>query len=183
MGRPKKIVEAQAPAPAEQTTQAVASKPKGRPRKVTVAPEVNPVSTQGQDLVDALVRAINLTKPEVKKTAVNRKPGSPWDPKDGSKKPKLKRTMYQHGILLEPAYLSVKEIELMNQLKVGRYLNNWVKIYRRRDHGIDIDYPVKTASQRMKLVSDFGVTSLEDLLSKCIAEAANPKPETSADQD
>lgn len=145
-------------------------------------------------LVDALAKAINLTKPIEKKTIMTRKPGDPWTPKDGTKKLKLKRKAYQHGILLDPDFMFNSEIDLFNKLKPGRFLGGWVKVYKRRDGGIDIDYPVKTASQRMRL-SNFGIveqrdengellkTGLQVLLEKCIAEAKNPKPDTSADTD
>ena len=139
--------------------------------------EETPVVVQpnsSADLINALVSAINLTKPTEKKTAVTRKPGSPWDPKDGSKKLKLKRKMYQHSIIMDPETLSNEEIDLLNKVKVGRYLGDLVKIYRRKDHGIDIDYPVKTASQRMRAASKFN--SLTNLLQQCVEEAKNPKP-------
>lgn len=134
-------------------------------------------------LVKALVQAIQLTKPVEKKTAANRIPRSPWDPTDGSKKPKLKRKMYQHAIMIDPDFISSEEIELLNKLKVGRYLGGWVRVYRRKDQGIDIDYPVKTASQRMKLFS-FGIKSFKELVERCIAEAANPvKEDAYQDED
>lgn len=149
--------------------------------EVPVDQPVVPAETSADALVKALVQAIQLTKPIEKKNAVNRKPGSPWDMKDGSKKPKLKRKMYQHGILIDPDILFPAEIELLNKVKVGRFLGNWVKIFRRKDHGIDIDYPVKTASQRMKSSGLF--RSLSELAEKCIEEAANPVKDTSYGDD
>lgn len=139
-----------------------------------------PVSTT--ELVNALVQAIQLTKPVEKRNAINRKPGSPWDPKDGSKKPKLKRKMYQHGILMDAEILSVEEIELCNKLKVGRFFGDWVKVYRRKDHGIDIDYPVKTNAQRIKSAGLFR-GDLAVLLRGCIEEAARPKPVENLDDE
>jgi hypothetical protein len=142
--------------------------------EVPVDQPVTPANTSAADLVNALVQAIQLTKPVEKKNAISRKAGSPWDTKDGSKKPKLKRKMYQHSILIDPDFHTPEEIELMNKLKVGRFCDGWVKVYRRKDHGIDIDYPVKTASQRMKLFRY--ATTFKGLLERCIEEAANPKP-------
>lgn len=141
----------------------------------TQAPAPN---TSVQDLVTALAQAIQLTKPVEKKTAVNRKPGSPWDPKDGSKKLKLKRKMYQHSIIIDPDFEDNETIDLMNKLKVGLFCDGWVKVYKRKDQGIDIDYPVKTASQRLKLFRY--ATTFKELLERCIAEAANP---VKVDQD
>ena len=143
-------------------------------KSTEVEAPAQPKDTGSADLVKALVEAISLTRPVEKKTAVNRKPGSPWDPKDGSKKLKLKRKMYQHSILIDPDFEDNETIELMNQLKVGRYCDGWVKVYRRKDHGIDIDYPVKTASQRLKLFKY--ANSFKSLLQRCIEEGKNPKP-------
>lgn len=133
------------------------------------------ISTIGMDqLAQALVKAIEATNPR-KKTAVNRKPGTPWHPKDGSPKLKLKRKHYQHGMILDQDMLSNEEVDLLNRLKVGIFMDGNVKVVRRRDKGIDIDYPVKTASQRLKLVNQYGVTSFSTLLQRCIDEASNPK--------
>lgn len=140
-------------------------------------------NTSAQELIAALVAAINLTKPIEKKTPNTRKPGSPWDPKDGSKKLKLKRKMYQHGIIMDPDFLDNEEIDLLNKLKVGRFVDGWVKVYRRKDHGVDIDYPIKTASQRVKLMGIIGGQGLKGLLTRCINEAANPKSTVDADGD
>lgn len=137
-----------------------------------------PDVTSANDLVKALVQAINLTKPVEKKNAGNRKPQSPWDPKDGSKKLKLKRKMYQHAILIDPDMIPNDEIALLNKLKVGRFVDGWVKVFRRKDHGIDIDYPVKTASQRMKLSSQYGIRNFKELLERCIADSALPAKDT-----
>lgn len=136
----------------------------------TQAPTLDTTGFSAEDLVKALVQAISLTRPVEKKNAANRKPGSPWDSKDGKPKLKLKRKMYQHSIMIDPDVTSNEDIALLNKLKVGRFLDGWVRVYRRKDNGIDIDYPVKTASQRMKL----GVRSFGELLQKCIDEAANP---------
>lgn len=141
--------------------------------KKTETPEVVP-NVAVADLINALVQAINITKPVEKKTAINRKPGSPWDPKDGTRKLKLKRKMYQHGIPFDEAIISNEEIDLCNKVKPGRYFGDWVKVYRRKDHGIDIDYPVRTASQKMKSASLF--KSLTELLKGCIEQQANPRP-------
>lgn len=128
-----------------------------------------------QDLVNALVQAINQTKPVEKRNALNRKPGDPWQPKDGSKKLKLKRKIYQHAIPIDPDMETNETIELLNQLKPGSYCDGWVSVKRRRDKGIDIDYPIKTASQRLKLVSGFGITNFHTLVQRLVDEGNSPK--------
>ena len=135
------------------------------------------------DLVAALVAAIQATKPIEKKNASNRKPGDPWQPKDGSKKLKLKRKMYQHGLLIDPDMSTNEEIELMNQIKPGRYLQDWVKVIRRRDRGIDIDYPVRTSAQRLRLVSQHGIRTFKELLERIIEEGNNPSKYVTPDED
>lgn len=125
-------------------------------------------------LAAALVQAINLTKPVEKKTFATRKAKTPWTPADGSPKPKLKRAAHQHGMEIDEDKLSVEEILLFNKLRPGRFLNGLVTVTRRRDRGIDISYPVKTAAQRLKLVNLFGIRNLTELLAMCVNEAQNP---------
>ena len=133
-----------------------------------------PVPEQNQataDLAAALVQAIQIARPIEKKTILNRKENSPWTPPDGSKKLKLKRKVTLHGRLVDPDFVSNEEIALLNELKPGSYLKNWVKVSRRKDGGIEIDYPFSTVAQRMRLASEFRVFNFEDLVGKCIAEA------------
>ena len=125
-------------------------------------------------LAAALVQAINLTKPVEKKTFATRKPKTPWTSKDGSPKAKLKRAAHQHGMEIDEDKLSNEEIVLFNKLRPGRFLNGLVTVTRRRDRGIDVSYPVKTAAQRLKLVNLFGIRNLAELLTMCANEAANP---------
>ena len=142
---------------------------------VTFIPEVKPeVSVGSSELAQALVAAINAAKPREKKTFATRTPKTPWTPKDGSAKLKLKRVAYQHGIEVDEGKLSNSEIDGFNKLRPGRFLDGHVKVVRRRDKGIDIDYPVKTAAQRLKLVNQFGIRDLTELLTRCANEAANP---------
>lgn len=133
--------------------------------------------------------AIQKSKPIEKKTTATRKPGDPWQPTDGSKKLTLKRKMYLHSIPIDPDFNDNATIDALNHLKVGRYLGDWVKVYKRKDQGIDIDYPIKTASQRMRLAS-MGITEQRDpstgkliksglqiFAEKMIEEGNRPKPE------
>jgi hypothetical protein len=135
------------------------------------------------ELAQALVQAINATKGPEKKTAITRKPGNPWMPKDGSSKLKLKRKVYQHSLMVDPDMSTNEEIELMNQLRPGLFCDGHVKVVRRRDKGIDIDYPIKTASQRLKLVNQFGIRNFKELLERCIDESKNPQTFHTEDDD
>lgn len=127
-----------------------------------------------QTLAEALITAIEATRPPVKKTVFSRKKGSPWDPKDGSKKPALKRKMFQHGIEIPIEQISPTEIELLNKVKPGIYCNGFVRVNKRKDRGLDIDYPVKTNSQRLRLINEFGIRSLSELCTRIMEESANP---------
>ena len=157
-----------------------------RPRKTPQAtePEQDAAPKQPSDsskeLAAALLQAIHAAQPITKKTQFNKPSKTPWMPKDGSPKPRLKRRVYHHGLLLgdptEPNNrLLPEEIELFNKLKPGSYCNGFVKVVRRRDKGIDIDYPIRTNSQRLRLVNDFGIRSFQELLQRCVTEAASPK--------
>lgn len=130
-------------------------------------PEKSTVDAQ-IDLVSALIQAINATKP-VEKERLH-KPRNAWSPKDGKAKLKLKRKMYQHSLLMDEDLLTNEQIELLNQLRPGSYLDGWVKVTRRKDKGVDITYPIKSQSNRMQLASRFGITSLDSLLQRCIDE-------------
>jgi hypothetical protein len=125
-------------------------------------------------LAEALTRAIQTTQPLQKKTVATRKKRTPWSPKDGSPKQKLRRAMYHHGIPLTTR-ISNEEIELLNKVKPGMYLDGFVKVYKRKDQGIDIDYPVKTNSQRLRLSNQYGITSFEGLLKRIVDEGLNPQ--------
>lgn len=128
------------------------------------------------ELADALVLAIQSASPQ-KKNAFNRKVGTPWTPRDGTPKLKLKRKMYQHGLPQDEDILSNEEIRLFNELRPGIYLSNTVKVNRRKDRGLDISYPIKTASQRLKLINQFGIRNLTELLTLCIEESKRPVKE------
>jgi hypothetical protein len=130
----------------------------------------------------ATTSAIEISRPQ-KKNPFNRKKNTPWTPQDGSQKLKLKRKFYQHGIEIREKMHSNEEIALMNLVRPGVYCNGYVKVNRRRDKGIDIEYPVKTASQRLKLINEFGVRSISELLQRCIDEANTPKRDEFADVD
>lgn len=134
-------------------------------------------------LAEAFVEAIERTRPKEKKTPFNRKKGGPWATKDGSVKPALRRPTFQHGVQIDESILTKEEIELLNQVKPGAYCENFVRVIRRRDKGIDIDYPVRTSAQRLKLMNQFGVKSLSDLCNRLIAEAKNPKNYVVDDDD
>jgi len=136
-------------------------------------PEISEVPTSSE-LTKAFVEAIELTRPVAKKTIATRKKNTPWTPKDGSPRLKLKRKMYHHDLLIDSERVSNEEIDLLNKIKPGVYCDGWVRVIRRKDRGINIDYSVKT-SHKLKLVTEFNITSFSGLLQRCIEEAKNPQ--------
>lgn len=125
------------------------------------------------ELAEALVTAIETAKPK-RITAANRKrKGTPWTPKDGSPKLKLKRRIYHHGLEAETK-LSNEEIELLNKIKPGSYCGGLVKIVLRKDKGLNIDYNIRTASQRLKVVNAMGIRTFPEFLRRIVDEQTNP---------
>ncbi len=139
---------------------------------------VEPTQDASHQLVSALIQAIQATKPIEKKTVASFKSRGAFNP-DGSPRPKLKRKSYHHGVLLNKdngkEVLTNEEIELFNKIRPGVYCDGDIKVIRRRDRGIDIDYPIKTASQRMKIINNHGIRSFKELLERLILEAENPQ--------
>ncbi len=151
----------------------------GRPRKTVVVedtPKTDTVNVPVQDLVAGIAGAVRVAIEEArpsKKNSANRKKNSPWTPKDGGPRLKLKRKFFQHGIQIHEERLTNGQIELINQLKPGVFLNHF-KVKRRKDKGIDIDYPIRTAAQRLRLITEFGIRDLTELLSLLVREGKNP---------
>jgi hypothetical protein len=131
------------------------------------------VTDAQQALADAFVSAIERTRPAEKKTVATRKKQTPWTPAPGEPQVKMKRVFYQHGIPLA-GNVNNKTITLLNQVRPGHYCDGNVRVTLRKDRGIDISYPIRTASQRLKLVNGYGIRSFDELLQRIIDEKANP---------
>lgn len=119
----------------------------------------------------------------VKKTTLNRKHNSPFDPKDGKAKARFKRKTYLHSLALDEKFHTNDEIEAANKLRPGSYCDGLIRVTRRKDKGIDIDWPVKTAAQRLRLATQYGLTTFKDICERCITEAAQPKRSSALDDD
>ncbi len=132
------------------------------------------VGELSQGIAGAVAQAIEASRPQ-KKTIFTRVKGTPWTPKDGSPKAKFKRKAYQHSLPLDEKFMSNEEITLFNQLRPGTYCDGLIRVTKRRDKGMDLTYPVKTNSQRLKLVAEYGLTNLTQIMNKCILEASQPR--------
>ena len=127
-------------------------------------------------LADALMQALNAVKPIEKKTIMTRKKLNPWTPKDGAPKiMEFRRPMYHHGIPIEPKFTYNEVCVLLDKIRVGTYCDKLVKVSKRKDGGLDIDYPIRTASQRLKVLPYTGGKGFLGLLERIIAERADPK--------
>ena len=152
-------------------------------------PQVNTAPAQSVEntLVGALVQAIQATKPIEKKTVATFKSRNAFQPKNGEPRAKLKRKSYQHGILLNKdggkEVLTNEEIELFNKLRPGTFCDGDITVTRRRDKGIDIDYKIRTASQRLKLINKHGLRNFKEILTRCIEEAENPSSYKQSEDD
>ena len=136
-----------------------------------------------ETLAAALIQAIESTRPPSKKTISNRKAGDPWQPKDGSPKLKLKRKMFHHTVELSANQLFNEEITLLNKLKPGLYCDGFVRVFRRRDGGLDIDYPIRTASQRLRLLNQYGIRNFQEFLSRMVDEIQHPEKYKKTEED
>lgn len=178
MARPKKTAVTDTPATSMELSpeeiQAITELRNARTQSLQNSTPGAP-SVAVSDLAQALIQAINATKPPEKKTPFNRKRQGPFETKDGSPKPKLKRVMYQHGVEMNPGTLFPEEIELLNKVKPGTYCEGHVRVIRRKDRSYDIDYPIRTAAQRLKVNNIIGATGLKALLNRLIEEANDPK--------
>ncbi len=162
---------------------AKAKKSDPTPETVQTAQLPNTAALSSNELVQALVAAMTAVKPVEKKTEFNRKVNTPWTPKDGSKKLKLKRKMYQHGRTITAEMISNEEIALLNKVRPGVYFDGFVKVERRRDKGVNIDFPIGSAAQRLKLVNQFGIRNLKELLERIIDEGLKPRVEVVDEDD
>ena len=135
-------------------------------------------------LAEAMGRALVSIKPFEKKTIITRKKMNPWMPTDGSPKIlTLKRPMYQHGVEIDPKFTKNETCLLLDKIRSGKYCGGFITVTKRKNGGLDIDYPIRTAAQRLKLSSQFGITSFHGLLQRLLDERADPAKYKQAGDD
>jgi hypothetical protein len=94
---------------------------------------------------------------------------------------KLKQPFYQNGVMVKLEQLTDEQVELINQLKPGRYNHRKWEIVKRRDRSIDFRYPNKTVEQRMQIAAQAG--SLTGMLQIILTEAETQKARRKAGED
>ena len=126
------------------------------------------------ELAQALVTAIEITRPKQKVHAYQRKRTCPICKQDPKTHIKLKRIWYQHGgIEMDPKIFCNEALELLNQVKPGVYCKGLVRVNKRKDRAYDISWPVATSAQRLRVMNEAGNT-FEAILRRCIEEHADP---------
>jgi hypothetical protein len=107
---------------------------------------------------------------------------TPWNPeaKKEHERPAFLRKYFQHGHLIQKWHVSDEDIELLDQLEPGRYLNKRVAVDVKESSNGDADsvfvsYPTKEQSDRQENARLFG--SFTNLLRKIVEEIRNPPPE------
>jgi len=175
-GRPKKVVSpaAEEPTVIDFGPEDPELTPEEGEEVAQVAQESEPIITQGD-----LARAIHalakgqeaLVNSQVRKVPyANHKPRSAFNPQ-GKKKRKLTRVCYQNGYVMNVVLLHDREIELLNTVQGGKYLNGLVTVKiddRGSETTLNIIYKNKTVDERMALKSEF--RNLKEFLERAVKE-------------
>lgn len=97
------------------------------------------------------------------------KPVTPFNPEGKRDRVKLTRNLFMSGIMVQSINLTEGEIELINQLKPGRYIERKVEVQLSRDGStLSIMWPNGKIDKRMEFQSRFPTAS--DLFKAIIAE-------------
>ncbi len=141
-----------------------AQKPEAEP-----VPAADPtvINVAMQDFTRAIQSAVESGKP--KRVLFHEyKPVSPFNPR-GLRNRELPYRVYQNGSLMHTDTLTDKEIELLGQLKSGRFIEGLVQVYAVNQGGETdwhIDYSNQSLEQRMTFKDH--VRNLTDLLEQVV---------------
>lgn len=109
------------------------------------------------------LRQVPISKAKIK---------TPWNPEGKKNRPELRRPTYLTGARLREILLSEDEINLLNQVKPGKYHGKrWLVTERDGDKegsAVDIYLPNKTQEDRLALKGD--ARDLKHVLEQIIAE-------------
>lgn len=101
-------------------------------------------------------------------------PTSVYNPEGLRKRPELTRKVFQNGALLHPSRLRNREIELLNVLKIGKYLDGRIFVSEANMGGsvphLHINWNNKTMAQRIEISTIAGPRGFEALLEKMVEE-------------
>lgn len=128
----------------------------------------NDAPTQGQ--LAKAIQALADSAPVRRVPFAKFKTRSPFNPT--GKRRKLSRRCYQNGYPMNIKTLHSKEIELLERLQPGKYINGMVGISVQENGGntdLHIAYKNKNIDDRMANKSEW--RNLEQLLQRCVDEA------------
>lgn len=134
-------------------------------------------SVNVRELAVALKEAIQETAPVVQEHISRYRGATPFNPSGAQEheRPQLRGTFLQNGSKMSMPFLSDNEINLLNQLKPGRFIGRKVEVVERVENGevtVEIRYSNGTNEQRLEMKNE--VRNLAELLERCIAEAGKP---------
>ena len=152
-------------------------------------PKVAQAPAGVNELVNAFVQAINITKPREKVRPYQRKRICKECGQDHKDNTPLKRAWLQHGgfDMLREQFCN-STIELLNRVKPGVYINGLVKVHKRKDRAYDITWPVRTQALRQRVMDEAAKrtglgNSLDAILQACIDEQRDPRRFRGPDDD
>ncbi len=133
------------------------------------APAADPsvINVALQDFTQAITNAVSAGRP--KRVLFHEyKPVTPFNPR-GLRNRELPYRVYQNGSLMHTDTLTDREIELLGQLKTGRFIEGLVSVYAVSQGGETdwhIDYSNQSIEQRMNFKNH--VRNLTDLLEQVV---------------
>lgn len=132
-----------------------------------------PVTYEG---LKAVIEAVQATAPIRKVPYSKYKPVSPFNPR-GIRNRKMKRVAYQNDHRINVKLLKDAEIDALDSVKPGLYLNGMVRVEVRQGENGEPDqvrlyYKNKTHDQRMILAQELGKRGFLGLISDPVMPAA-----------
>lgn len=130
------------------------------------------------ELAQAIKLAVEETAP-IKQVHISQYRGkTPWNPtgKRPHERPKLRGEFLQNGRKMYAERMSDREIELLNQIRPGRYVNRKIEVIERvmnDESTIEIRYNNGSPDQRSELKNE--VRNLTEMLERIVAEGKPAK--------
>lgn len=105
-------------------------------------------------LAKAITEAVAEASP-VKQVHISRyRAQTPWNPTGELRRRKMEARFLQNGIELRDWHITDEDIDLLNQIKPGRYMDRKVEVVERNENGsrtVEIRYSNQSIGQRMEM--------------------------------
>lgn len=125
-------------------------------------------------LANAITNAVAEAGP-VKQIHISRYTAkTPWNPTGSKQRPKMRCRFFQNGFEIREAFVTDEDIDRLNKIRPGRYLNRKVEVIQRNEHGnesMELRYSNATIEQRMELKNE--ARSLSEMLKRIVSEAGD----------